>query len=129
MDTDKHGSNPAAGEQTPAVIGAACEVLNGLGHGRQEEPQENALMVELGPREIPSEQQRRFAIRSEEALVGEFIPDLVVGATRVVDTKVIERVTNLERGRRLNYRRLTKLRVGRVVNFKRPKLEWERIVC
>ena len=28
----------------------------------------------------------------------------------------------------LNYLRITKLRVGVILNFKRPTLEWERIV-
>ena len=28
----------------------------------------------------------------------------------------------------INYLRISKLRVGLVVNFKRPKLEWERVV-
>ena len=28
----------------------------------------------------------------------------------------------------LNYLRITKLRVGLLLNFKRPKLEWERVI-
>lgn len=28
----------------------------------------------------------------------------------------------------LNYLRITKLRVGLIINFKRAKLEWERII-
>jgi len=46
----------------------------------------------------------------------------------IVDTKVIDRVTDLERGQMLNYLRITKLRVGLILNFKKPKLEFERIV-
>jgi GxxExxY protein len=38
-------------DQTYAVIGAAIEVLNELGHGIHEKPYENALVVELGLRE------------------------------------------------------------------------------
>ena len=46
----------------------------------------------------------------------------------VVDAKVIDRITDVERGQMLNYLRITKLRVGLILNFKHPRLEWERIV-
>jgi GxxExxY protein len=40
----------------------------------------------------------------------------------------MDRITDLERGQMLNYLRITKLRVGLILNFKKPKLEFERIV-
>ncbi len=39
------------------IIGAAIEVLNGLGHGFHEKPYENALVVEFGLKNIPFTQQ------------------------------------------------------------------------
>lgn len=45
-----------------------------------------------------------------------------------MDTKVIEQITDHERGQMLNYLRITRLKVGVILNFKRAKLEWERIV-
>jgi GxxExxY protein len=60
--------------------------------------------------------------------VGLFVPDLIAFDAMVVDTKVIDRITNHERGLMLNYLRITKLRVGLMLNFKHAKLEWERIV-
>jgi len=41
---------------------------------------------------------------------------------------VIERITDVERGQMLNYLKITGLKIGSIVNFKRPKLEWERII-
>ena len=38
-----------------------------------------------------------------------------------VDTKTIDRITDLERGQILNYLKITQLRVGLILNFKRPK--------
>ena len=61
-------------------------------------------------------------------LVGEYLPDLVVQQKLVVDTKTIDRITDHERGQMLNYLRITILPVGVILNFKRAKLEWERIV-
>jgi GxxExxY protein len=46
----------------------------------------------------------------------------------VVDTKVVDRITDHERGLMLNYLRITALRVGVILNFKYRKLGWERIV-
>lgn len=60
--------------------------------------------------------------------VGLFVPDLIAFDAVVIDTKVIDRITDHERGLMLNYLRITKLRVGVILNFKRRKLEWERIV-
>ena len=128
MDTDKHGLNLPEGELTHAIIGSAFEVLNGIGHGLHEKPYENALVVELGLRGIASDQQRRFDLVYKGVWISEFIPDLIVGAAVIVDAKVIERITDLERGQMLNYLRITKLHVGLIINFKKPKLEWERIV-
>ena len=66
---------------------------------------------------------------STEAIrFGLFIPDLIAFDAVVVDTKVIDRITDHERGLMLNYLRITKLRVGVILNFKHAKLEWERIV-
>ncbi len=113
---------------TFAVVGCAMGVLNELGHGLHEKPYERSLVVEFGLRGLTIEQQRKFEIRYKGVVVGEFIPDLIVNGSVIVDTKVIDRITDVERGQILNYLRITRLNVGLIVNFKRPKLEWERMI-
>ncbi len=46
----------------------------------------------------------------------------------IVDAKVIDGITDVERGQMLNYLRITAMKVGLILNFKHPRLEWERIV-
>lgn len=46
----------------------------------------------------------------------------------VVDTKVIERITDHEIGQMLNYLKITGLPVGLILNFKRSRLEWKRVI-
>ena len=46
----------------------------------------------------------------------------------IVEPKVIECITDLERGQMMNYLRITKLRVGLILNFKHPRLQWERLI-
>jgi GxxExxY protein len=110
------------------IIGCAIEVLDTLGHGIVEKPYENALVVELGLRQIPFKQQPAFDVLYKGQKVGAFVPDLIVFDSIVVDTKVIDRITDHERGLMLNYLRITNFRVGVILNFKHRKLEWERIV-
>jgi GxxExxY protein len=45
-----------------------------------------------------------------------------------MNTNEIDRITDHERGQMIDYLRITKLRVGVIMNFKYAKLEWERIV-
>ena len=110
------------------IVGSAIEVLNGIGHGLHEKPYENALVVEFGIRKIPFKQQPNYDVFYKGHKVGLFVPDLIAFDAVVVDTKVIDRITDVERGKMLNYLKITKLRVGVILNFKNPKLEWERIV-
>ena len=110
------------------IIGCAIEVLNTLGHGIVEKPYENAVVVEFGLQKIPFRQQPAFDILYKGHKIGLFVPDLIAFDSIVVDTKVIDRITDHERGLMLNYLRITNLRVGVILNFKRAKLEWERIV-
>src|SRR5213594_3091317 len=110
------------------IVGAAMEVLNELGHGYHEKPYENALVVEFALRSIPYKQQPAYEMFYKSHKVGLFVSDLIAYGAVIVDAKVIDRITNIERGQMLNYLRITKLRVGVILNFKNPKLEWERIV-
>ncbi|HXG48722.1 MAG TPA: GxxExxY protein [Methylomirabilota bacterium] len=84
--------------------------------------------MELGIRGIPFSQQPQFDVLDKGHKVGLFIPDPVVCDSIVVDAKVIDRITDIERGQMLNYLKMTKLSVGVLLNFTHPKLEWERIV-
>lgn len=88
------------------------EVLNELGHGFHEKPYENSLIIDFVFREIPFEQQRKFVILYKEQKVGDYIPDLLVFSKTVVDTKVIEKITDREIGQMMNYLKITGYKLG-----------------
>ena len=90
------------------VVGCAIEVLNTLGHGLVEKPYENALVIEFSLRKIPFQQQPSFDVLYKGRKVALFIPDLVAFNAVVVDAKVIDRITDHERGLMLNYLRITR---------------------
>lgn len=110
------------------IVGAAFEVLKELGHGLHEKPYENALVVEFGLRGIPWQQQRRFPVIYKSTQVSEYVPDLIAFDSVIVGTKVIERITDHERGQAMNHLRISSLNIALILNFKRAKLEWDRIV-
>ncbi len=126
MDADGHGLIFKA--ETEAIIGCGFEVLNILGHGLLEKPYENALVVEFGLRSIHFEQQRRYDVLYKTVKVGEYVPDLIAFGAVVVDAKVIERITNHELGQMLNYLKITGHPVGLILNFRRARLEWKRVI-
>ena len=126
MNTNEH--KLIWGNEVRQIVGCAFEVLNTLGHGLLEKPYENALCVEFKLRNIPFSQQPRFNVIYKGVKVGDYIPDLVAYNSIVVDTKTIERITEVERGQILNYLKITGCKVGLILNFKHPRLEWERLV-
>ncbi len=116
------------GAEVYSVVNAALEVLKKHGHGFHEKPYENALVVELSLRGMSCQQQRSFNVVYKGTKVGEYIPDLIVDGTIIIDPKVIDKISDHERGRMINYLRITGFPVGLILNFRRAKLEWERII-
>ncbi len=114
--------------ETEKIIGFAFDVLNEVGHGLNEKIYENALAVLFKLNGIAFDQQRCFPVFFRGVEVGEFVPDLIAFGSVIVDTKVIDHLSEREPGKMLNYLRITKLRVGLILNFKHARLEWERVV-
>lgn len=126
MNTNRH--RLVEEDETRRIIGCAMEVLNTLGHGLLEKPYENALVVEFQQQRIQYKQQPHFDVVYKGVKVGEYVPDLIVFDKIVVDTKVIEKITDHEIGQMLNYLKITELQLGLILNFRRARLEWKRVV-
>ena len=130
MDTNRHefDDNLLHGEVVFSIVGAAMEVLRTMGPGIWEKPYERALTVELRLRNHTLDQQRKFDLSYKGHHVGEYIPDLIVDDAVIVETKVVDHITDYERAQLLNYLRITRLRVGLIINFKKRKLDWQRLI-
>ncbi len=125
---DSEASQGAMWDETRRVVGCAMRVLNQLGSGLLEKPYENALVVELEYQGIPYRQQPRFDVVYRGTTVGQFVPDLVVFEGLIVETKVIDQIGETEYGQVINYLRVTRLQAGLLLNFRRPRLQWKRVV-
>jgi len=104
------------------------EVLNEIGHGLREKTYERALCREFDLQGISYSQQAVFPVEYKGEKIDEYIPDVVVETRVVTDAKTIEGIGKDEVGKMLNYLKITKLKVGLIINFKHAKLEWKRVV-
>ena len=117
-------------DEVYAVAGAAMEVYYTLGTGFLEPVYQESMEIELARRSIPFESQRPLDLFYKETkLTKLYIPDLVCYEQIIVELKVLPRLTNIEVAQLINYLKITKIRVGLLMNFGAlPKLEWKRYV-
>ncbi len=120
IDTDeKRGNEARYNHLTEAIIGAAYKVANTLGSGFLEKCYENALAYELAKRGFKVEQQVQLKVWYEEVVVGEFVADLVVNGTVLVELKAIERLEDVHSAQGINYLAATGLPLCLLINFGR----------
>ena len=115
-------------DEVYSIVGCAIDVLNSVGAGFPEAAYENALAVELKERDIPFEQNKDFELKYKEQLIGQLEIKLVVFDQVIVDFRVEDRINHHDRNQLINQLKISELEVGIILNFKRPKLEWERVV-
>ena len=110
------------------LVGCAIRVHTSLGCGLREKTYERALCLEFKAHGISFAQQHAHPVFYLGEQVDEFIPDLEAEGRVIVETKAIAEITDVERAQMLSYLRVTGMRVGVIINFARPSLQWERIV-
>jgi GxxExxY protein len=113
---------------TERVLGAVFEVSNTLGAGFLEKVYERALLTELGLRGIRATTQTAFTVTYKGRCVGEYFADIIIEDVLVIELKCAERSANEHIAQCLNYLRASGLTVCLLINFRRPKVEWKRIV-
>lgn len=115
-------------ELSGKIIGAAMAVLNELGPGLDEKLYERALVIELRKRGHQVDQQKSFPVHYAGELIGTLVPDLIVDGLVIADPKVAESFNDTHTRQMIGYLAITKLKLALLLNFKRAKLEWKRVV-
>ena len=116
-----------SGDITYEIIGCAMQVHTTLGPGLPEKPYENALAIELRERGIGCAQQPSYPIVYRDEVVGNYVPDIMVQESVLVDVRSVDGIDPTEVGQVLNYLRITGVGLGLVLNFKPVKLEIKRV--
>ena len=110
------------------IIGAAMTVLNELGPGLDEKLYERALVIELRKRGHSVDQQKSYPVYYSGELIGNLVPDLIVDGLVIADPKVVEAFSETHSRQMIGYLAIAELKLALLLNFKRAKLEWKRVV-
>ena len=118
------GRTARINELAHTVIGAALDVHKEIGPGMLESAYEACLAFELLARGLAIERQKPFPLvyRGQRVDCGYRI-DLVVEGLLVVEVKSLERVQAVHRAQVLSYLRMSKMRLGLLLNF---NVQWLR---
>ena len=100
-----------------SVIGAAIAVHTALGPGLQETIYSRALASELRAKSIPFEIEFILPVLYRDEIVSHQRVDLFVDGRLVVEVKAVERLAPIHVAQVLSYLRLTRARIGLLVNF------------
>lgn len=110
------------------IIELAFEVHNELGCGFLEKVYENALMILLEREGIPAKQQASADVYFRSKVVGQYFADILVDNKIILELKTVDAISDVHKAQVLNYLRATSLKLGLILNFAKPRLEYKRLV-
>lgn len=114
-------------EITQKIIGAAYSVGNELGSGFLEKVYENAMMVELEKVGLKAKNQVPLKVYYKGVVVGDYIADLFVEDSVIVELKSTKNTDGIHKAQVLNYLKASHKQVGLLINFGTPRVTIERI--
>jgi len=110
------------------IVGLAMQTHRELGPGFLEKVYENALMVLFDENGISAQSQFPIRVEFHGHIVGDYIADIVVENSIIVELKAQEQMLQIHKAQTLNYLRATKFRLALLLNFGKRSLESDRIV-
>lgn len=110
------------------VIGCVYAVSNELGPGFLEAVYENALCFELKQQEIGVDRQVPMDVCYKDEIVGKYFADILVEQRLLLELKSVSKLMPEHKAQVINYLKATKLSVGLLINFGKPKTEIQRVV-
>ena len=111
---------------TEKIIACAYRVYNKMGSGPVEGVYEKCLIIELRKIGLLVESQKAITVFYEGALVGEFIADIIVNDTIIVELKAFRQLAKAHEVQLVNYLTAAGKPVGLLINFGEDKVEVKR---
>jgi len=116
------------GELTEKIIGCAYRVYNRMGYGFLESVYEKCLLIELRKVGLSAVSQKPITVFYDNDVVGEFVADIIVEDTIILELKSIRRIIRAHEVQMVNYLVATEKPVGLIINFGERKVEIKRKV-
>jgi GxxExxY protein len=113
-------------EITKRIIGCAYTVANSLGAGFLEKVYENALAHEIRKLGLGSRQQEPIKVVYDGVVVGEYLADIVVEESVIVELKAAKAFDEVHYAQCINYLKATGMKICLLINFGQPKIEIKR---
>jgi GxxExxY protein len=113
-------------ELTKRIIGCAYAVSNGLGAGFLEKVYENALTHEVRKTGLQVQQQQAIQVHYDGVVVGDYVADLVVENTILVELKAVKAFDDVHSAQCINYLKATGMQICLLINFGQPRIEIKR---
>jgi GxxExxY protein len=106
------------------IVNAAFEVHSNLGPGLIESVYEVCLAQELEEREINFERQKTLPIQYKNNFIDDALRiDLLIENKVIVELKAVENILPVHEAQLLTYLKLSKCRLGLLINFNVPLLK------
>ena len=113
---------------TETIIGCAYRVYNKMGFGFLESVYEKCLLIELLKAGMDAESQKPITVYYDDEIVGEFVADIIVNDTVILELKSVRRVVKAHEVQLVNYLVATGKPIGLILNFGESKVEVKRKV-
>jgi GxxExxY protein len=110
------------------IVGLAIDVRKELGYGFLEKVYENSLIVLLRESGIKAEQQVPIKVYFHGQIVGDYIADILVEDSIILELKSQDQIAEVHKAQTLNYLKATKLKLAILLNFGKDRLEAKRLV-
>ena len=110
------------------VMEGVFEIHKTLGPGFAESIYEEALAYELELRSIPFKRQETVTVVYKGRVVGTHRLDLVVDGRIILELKAVSSLTDVFKQQVLSYLKAADFRLGILINFGTPSVEYTRIV-
>lgn len=104
-------------ELTKTIIGIYYNVYNELGFGFLEKVYHKALLIELKNNGYKIDSEKKVNVYYKNEVVGEYIPDIIINDSVIVELKCVEYLTDIHESQLLNYLKATDCEVGLILNF------------
>ena len=124
MNTDEYRLN----EITDIIIKCVYRVANPLGNIFLEKVYKNALAHDLRKTGFLVEQQKGIQVRYDGVVVGDYMADILVQNTVLVELKAVKTLDNIHIAQCLNYLKAASFKVCLLLNFGTPRVQIRRLI-
>lgn len=115
-------------ELTERIIGCAYRVYNRMGFGFLESVYEKCMLIELRKAGLDTESQQPIRVQYDGEVVGDFIADILVSDTVILELKSVRKLVEAHEVQLVNYLVATGKPVGLLINFGETRAEVKRKV-